>query len=113
MNNSGKKNLQNFCEYPVLNAKEALDYLGWEYTDDGNGNYSDIKCCGELIECTGFFGGTEDLECKKCGKHIHDLFGVTQITNSTCTILNPKDFEVEENRHWVAIVPNGVLKSKS
>ena len=97
-----KKKLQDICKYPIMNIKESLDYLGWEYTDDEEGNYTNIKCCGKLVECSGFFG-TEDLECLKCGKAMHDMFGVTPTSNVTATILNSKDFDVGENRHWAVI----------
>jgi len=97
-----KMKLQDICKYPIMNIKEAFDYLEWEYTDDGKGNYSDIKCCGELVDCSGFFD-TEDLECLKCGKAMHDMFGVTPVSNVTATILNPKDFKVENGLHWAVI----------
>ena len=99
-----KQRLQDVCTLPVLTAKEALDFLGWEYTE-GESRFDDIRCCGEPVECSGFFGGTEDLECKKCGKRMHDLFGVTPVSNSTATVLNPNDYDCSDNRHWVAIIP--------
>ena len=99
------KKLQDICAYPVRTTKEALDYLGWEYAEREN-RFDDIKCCGEPVECSGYFGGTEDLECSKCGKRMHDLFGVTPVSNATATHLSPNDYDWSDNRHWVAILPN-------
>ena len=99
-----KKKLQDICSLPVLTAGEAINFLGWQYTKDGT-RYDDIKCCGSLVACSGYFGGTEDLECEICGKRMHDLLGVTHVSNSACTILFPSEFDLSDDKHWIAILP--------
>jgi hypothetical protein len=104
-----KKSLQDVTDFKVMNIKECLDSLGWTYTDDGeNLNYITCPCGGEL-EFRGFFG-TEVIECDKCGKHMVDLFSPIPVTSGSCSILNPKDYEMVENRHWIAIDGNGGIK---
>lgn len=95
--------LQEATDHKVMNLKECFDFLEWEYTEE-NEVFNDIKCsCGGELEFTGFFD-TECIKCSSCKKHMIDLFSPIQTSNSTCTILNPKDFEpIEENRHWIAI----------
>jgi hypothetical protein len=93
-----------------MNVKECLDALGWNYTNDGMGNYNNILCpCGGELEFRGFIG-TEVIECQQCGKHMVDMFSPIQTSNSTCSVLNPKDYEMDDNRHWIAIDNNGGIK---
>lgn len=103
------KNLQEETDYKVMNVKECLNALGWSY-DEEEGSYANIKCsCGSEIECSGFFG-TERCECNKCGKYMVDLFSPIRVSNSTCAILEYSDYEVKENRHWIAIDRAGGIK---
>ena len=93
--------LQSTTDFKVMDIKECLDALGWHYKEDGD-NYSNITCpCGGEMEFSGFIG-TEVIACKKCGKRMVDLFSPIQTGNATATILDPKKFEIEGNRHWIA-----------
>ena len=91
--------LQEATPNKVMNIKECLDFLSWKYTEE-NDRFYDMECnCGGMLEFIGFIG-TEIIECQKCKKVMIDLFSPIQVSNSTCTVLNPKDFDpIEENRH--------------
>lgn len=106
-----KRNLQDATDFKVMNIKECLNALGWKYTEDGD-NYNDISCpCGGELEFSGFVG-TEVIECQKCGKKMIDLFSPIQTGNATATILDPNNFEVIENRHWIVDDNNGGIKAE-
>jgi uncharacterized protein YutD len=106
-----KEKLQNITDYKVMNIKECLDALKWNYNyNETTDTYNDITCpCGGEMKFSGFFG-TEVIECNKCKKSMTDLFSPIQNSNSTCTFLNSKNFEIEDNRHWVANDGNGGIK---
>jgi len=98
-----KKNLQDVTDLKVMNIKECLDSLGWDYTQSGESNYNNISCpCGGELEFRGFIG-TEVIECLKCGKHMVDLFSPIQVTSGSCSVLNISDYEIIDNKHWVVI----------
>ena len=99
-----KPKLQTVTSLPLYTTKEALDQLGWQYTE-GENRFDDIMCCGKPVDCSGFFGSTEDLECSVCGKHMHDLFGVTPVSNSTATMFISDDYDWSDGKHWVVIIP--------
>lgn len=106
------RNLQDITNFKVMNIKECLDALEWNYEDTGSGTYNNIACpCGGKLEFRGFIG-TEIVDCQKCGKLIVNLFSPIQVSNTSCTILNPKDFDVYENRRWIAIDGNGGIKNR-
>lgn len=106
-----KKPLQSVTDYKVMDIKECFDALGWDYKDGGD-NYSDISCpCGGEMEFSGFVG-TEVVRCKKCGKKMVDLFSPIMTGNATATILDPEKFEIEGDRHWIAIDGNGGIMAE-
>ena len=106
-----KSNLQEVTDFKVMNIKECFDALGWKYNEDEESDkYVDISCpCGGELDFRGFIG-TEVIECQKCGKHMVDLFSPIPVSNSTVSILNSKDYEMVENRHWIAIDGNDGIK---
>jgi len=108
-----KKNLQEVTDYKVMNIKEGLDSLGWTYeTNEESESYDNISCpCGGELEFSGFIG-TEDIECNKCGKHMVDLFSPIPVSCGLCTVLKPSDYELVNNRHWIAIDGNGGIMNK-
>jgi hypothetical protein len=98
--------LQSVTSYKVMNIKECLDALGWNYKESGS-EYQDISCpCGGKMEFSGFVG-TEVVECTKCGKRMVDLFSPIRTGNSTATILDPQKYEFSEDLHWIAVDGNG------
>lgn len=106
MNISKKQRLQEVTEYKVMSVKECLNALEWTYTEEEN-NYKNITCpCGGEMEFGGYLG-TETAECLKCGKHMVDLFSPIQVSSSSCAILNPDDYELDGNRHWIVVDGNG------
>lgn len=107
-----KLKLQSITDYKVMCIKDAMDALGFTYVEDKeNSRFDNICCCGEPVECSGFFGGTERIECNKCGKYILDLFSPIQNSNSTCSIISVNDYEVEDgNKFWIAIDGKGGIK---
>lgn len=106
-----KPSLQSVTPYKVMNIKECLDALGWNYIETGS-EYQDIACpCGGELEFSGFIG-TEVIECTKCKKHMVDLFSPIQTGNSTATILDPEKFDYSEDRHWIAIDGNGGIMAE-
>lgn len=105
-----KQPLQSVTTYKVMNIKECLDALGWNYMES-NDRYDDISCpCGGEMEFSGFIG-TEVIECKKCGKHMVDLFSPLQTGNSTATVLDPQKFDCSDGRHWIVIDETGGEKN--
>ena len=106
-----KKKLQEVTDYKVMSVEEAMTAVGfmWEETEDC---YNNITCsCGGSIECRGFIG-TESISCNKCGKEVVDLFSPIPVSNSTCTVLNPSDYDIEDgNKYWIAIDGNGGIKA--
>ena len=106
-----KKNLQEVTDFKVMNIKECLDALEWNYEDNEESDtYDNISCpCGGELEFSGFLG-TEVIKCNKCGKRMIDLFSPIQTGNSTATILDFNQFEITENRHWIADNKNGGIK---
>jgi hypothetical protein len=92
-----------------MNIRECLDTLEWKYNYEDD-EYKNIECsCDGELEFRGFIG-IEVIECLSCGKHMIDLFSPMLTSNSTCTILNSKDFDYEEDRHWIAIDNNNGVK---
>lgn len=101
--------LQDNTDYKVMTAKECIDALGWSYTQKGT-ILEDIKCtCGNLV-CTSGFIGVEKIECPKCGKYVVDLFSPIPVSSGACAVLNLEDYDVEDNRYWIAIDGNGGIK---
>ena len=85
-----------------MNLKECFDALGWTYSEK-EGGYNNIQCaCGGEMDFSGYFG-TEVIECKSCQKYMVDLFSPIRTGNATCTVLKPSEYEMDENRHWIAI----------
>jgi hypothetical protein len=44
------------------------------------------------------FIGTEVIECERCGKRMVDLFSPIPISSGSCSIVNPKDYEMKDTR---------------
>lgn len=107
-----KQNLQEITDFKVMSVEEAMKSLGFTWEEIGD-CYKNITCsCGEPVICSGFIG-TESLRCDKCNKEVLDLFSPIPVSNSTCGVLNPNDFEIEEgNKYWIAIDDKGSNKVK-
>lgn len=106
-----KPKLQSVINYPLMDIKAALTEAGFSY-EKSDASYTNIKCCDELCTCSGFFG-TESIECEKCGTIIQDVFGVLQVGNSTATMLNPDDYDIDDFRkHWIVLKRNNLEHQK-
>lgn len=72
----GKIKLQDlFPEHKLMTIKECLDELGWEYTQNGDHDFNEIKCCGEPVSIGGWVSA-EHANCKKCDKGMQDVTGI-------------------------------------
>lgn len=102
-----KKKLQEVTPYKVMTPEECFIALGWTY-EKNEKRYDNITCpCGGELEFRGFVG-TEVIECQKCKKHMVDLFSPITVSNSACAILDPRDYDYSDNRHWIAIDENAL-----
>lgn len=100
------RKLQEVTSEKVLSFPECCEFLGWIYENDDEGFSVTCNCGNSKINYRGFFG-VEVVECENCKKRITDLFSPMQSDDSTCVILNPKDFEIEKDtdgndRYWIA-----------
>ncbi len=96
-----KQKLQSVTDYKLMSLEECLKALNWTYntTED---RFIDIVCdCGGELEYSGFLD-TELVACKNCKKFVKNIFSPMPASNSTCVILDPSDYEIEENRFWIA-----------
>ena len=106
-----KKKLQEVTDFKVMSIEEAMSSLGFTWKEE-DGYYKNITCsCGEEVECIGFIG-TERLICNKCNKEVVDLFSPIPTSDSTCGVLNPNDYEIEDDtKYWIAIDGKGGIKA--
>jgi hypothetical protein len=108
------KKLQDVTDFKVMSFKECISELGWNLHEDEESFNVECNCGNSQIEYSGFFS-TEVVECQNCGKRITDLFSPLQTGNATCTMLNPKDYEIEKDlggndRYWIAEDRSGGIK---
>ena len=101
-----KTPLQSIYSIALRTAREALDYLGWQYEEGDEGGFRNISCdCGGEIEFYGFVG-TDQACCTKCEKRMQDGLGIVQTGNATAGLISLKDYSLDEmERHWLAIKP--------
>lgn len=109
-----KKKLQDITDFKVMSFKEAVLALGWELIEEDESFSCECNCGNSKMDYRGFIG-TEVVECESCGKRITDLFSPIQTGNATCTVLRPKEFDVERDdegyfKHWVADDDKGGIK---
>ena len=89
-----------------MSLKECFDALGWTYNEN-DGGFNNIECpCGGELSFNGFFG-TEVIECDKCGKCTTDLFSPIQVSNSTCTVIKPSEYDYSDGKHWIVTTNGG------
>lgn len=101
-----KPNLQDITDYKLMTLKECFDAVGWTYEENGS-VFTNITCgCGKRATFYTFIG-VESVECDACGISIKNAFSMLPTGNATCTILDPDDYIVDENRHWFAITKEG------
>lgn len=66
----------------------------------------DCDCGSDKLDYSGFIG-TENIVCPVCGKRMTDIFSPIPVSNSSCMILDPNEFEIEKDdegndRFWIA-----------
>ena len=108
------KILQSVTDYKVMSFDECVSALNWNLYEDEDEMTVVCDCGNSKISYSGFLG-TEVIECENCGKRITDLFSPLQTGNATCTVLNPKDYEIEKDdngnlKYWIAEDGNAGIK---
>lgn len=97
-----KKNLQEATPYKVMTVIECLQSLDFTYDEEGT-SITNIKCsCGTKAILEGLLGA-ERIYCPNCKKAILDITSPVPTGNATCGVLDLEDYDIDTDKHWIAL----------
>lgn len=102
-----KRKLSEVYDGKVFSFPEAVAALHWTmHEHEDNTTTCDCDCGNDKLDYSGFIG-TENIVCPVCGKRMTDIFSPIPVSNSSCMILDPNEFEIEKDddgndRFWIA-----------
>lgn len=102
-----KRKLLEVYDGKVFSFPEAVAALHWTMHEHEDGTVTcDCDCGNKQLDYFGFVG-TENVRCPNCGKQMTDIFSPISVSNSSCMVLDPDEFEIKtdkdgNDRFWIA-----------
>ena len=81
----------------LMTLRDALQHLGWTFTDTGEA-CTDIHCsCGAKVKLCGWLGNVDCADCPDCDKGMQDMTGLLPAGQACMGMVDPDEVEIPES----------------